>query len=162
MLFVHDLKWASVVLKSFGVDTSEWRVGIEPVIGRRLLELQESRDSSRVSATPSYHERYRSGRSRSPGDRRSIKRDRSPIEQQKSPYPVYVVDVKNLYLALRQLSESFDNASVAAIARALQVKFEQPNIREENATANRTLPGWCAGNESRSVISTQWLRLARN
>ncbi|KAI0094071.1 hypothetical protein BDY19DRAFT_920647 [Irpex rosettiformis] len=167
LLFVHDAKWAMIVLKSFGVDTSEWRLGVEPILGRPLLEKPDpennyglvevrhdrSRDF-RSSTTPHYDQRQRSTRSRSPHGR-PVNRNKSPPEQQRSPYPVYVVDVKNLYTTMSQLSESASNTLVADIARALRVKYEQPSQVENNPNPNQRLPGWCAGNESR-ILGYLW------
>lgn len=152
-----------VVLKSFGVDTSEWRLGIEPILGRRLLEKprfedthsttkfhSQSRDP-RSSTIPYHDKRYRSSRSRSPTHNKSFKRDRSPIEERRSPHPVYVVDVKNLYTTMRQIAESASGLPVAEIAHAVRINFEKPDEREENTVPNQKLLGWCAGNESRCV-----------
>lgn len=163
LLFVHDAEWAMVVLKSFGVDTSEWRLGIEPILGRRLLEkprFEDTHDTTkfrsrsrdpRSSTIPYHDERYRSSRSRSPTHNKSFKRDRSPIEEKRSPHPVYVVDVKNLYTTMRQIAESASGLPVAEIAHAVRINFEKPDEKVENTVPNQKLPGWCAGNESRYV-----------
>ncbi|KAI0703551.1 hypothetical protein BC835DRAFT_1410581 [Cytidiella melzeri] len=164
LLFVHDTKWAMLILRSFGVDTSEWRRGIEPVLGRPLLEMPSARDIGessnnrdrgrdvRSSDRYSYDPRNRSERSRSPGwGRSSTTRNRSPPAQQKSPHPVYVVDVKNLYIRMRQISADDGATSIAEIAHALRVNFERPEQSEESLNARPSSLGWCAGNESRAL-----------
>ncbi|KAI0345265.1 hypothetical protein BDW22DRAFT_1426940 [Trametopsis cervina] len=163
LLLVHDVKWTLLVLKFFGVDTTEWCMGVEPVLGRQILKVPPAQDSysgyeGRSSNRYQDVQRYKSERSRSP--RRggpSGGRNRSPPMQAKSPYPVYLVDVKSMYAAMKQVSE-FGDASVPAIAHALHVNYERPG-REAQIIGGYASRGWCAGNESR-ILGYIWDTMA--
>jgi len=150
------------LLRNMGVDTAGWRSGIRDLLlpdsgarvhasPKRQAGPSHSRQlsysgSSYSSARQSHRNR---SRSRSPSrQRESHWRDssistsassqyyrESPVAVRQSYAPVYVLDVRELYLKLMQARNV---RGVADIARILKVTDEE---------------GWCAGNEAATIIN---------
>ena len=156
MLFVQDADEALDVLAYFGVDTSRWTTSMEPILGKRPLRIgavyeeqrAPKRDDDRYHSrgrSNSFHDnnRFKSERSRSPHRRGDgYKRERSPLRP--FDHPTYVVDVPQLYEAMKSIS-AIAEINLANMAEELDVKFH-------DAQGNPILNGgggWCAGNECR-------------
>ncbi len=135
------------LLRNMGVDISGWRSGIRDLflpdsggIGFRTHssprrgDPSHSRQSSLSTNSHSpTHQRYRNrSRSRSP-DRADRRHSASTSSSSQSYAPVYVLDVRQLYVKLMQVTKV---DGVFDIARFFKLTDED---------------GWCAGNESASV-----------
>ncbi|KAI0333605.1 hypothetical protein GY45DRAFT_1244693 [Cubamyces sp. BRFM 1775] len=134
ILLVHDEKMAICVLRSFGIDTSAWKIGIKDLLYSQ--EASRTRQRNSVSDNKDYRkdrkEKWARDRSRSP--RRHISsvepnsRPRSPPSPHRLP-PAYIVDVRNMYQTLMQLPPRDD--SILAVAQALNVRDTAP-VRGED------------------------------
>lgn len=136
MLLVHEEAHTLTTLRALGVNTTEWVSGIAGLLygGAR---------------GPVPH-RSRSSRSRSPGRRGSDAQDHG---RRPSGTPVYVVDVRGLYLALRQIAPITD--SVPINARGLGVSLDPPKDKSGAVTPSVIAESdrwWCAGTESLCVL----------
>lgn len=172
IVLVHDERLARSALKnSFGVDTSEWVLGIKDLLGHGRQEIKRESSSfnnwSRSSVKREEYDygryrgikqedaghssSYRGRRSRSPSPRRYIKPDperppaynhrdynyKTPALQRgdggdRTYAPVYIVDVKQLYVNLMRMENGSE--SIVQIAQRFNIRAEDDN-------------GWCAGNE---------------
>lgn len=154
ILLVHDAKMTRCVLRSFGVDTSQWRAGIKD-----LLYFPDARGTPRQT---SYHEskrdvrdysgKWKRERSRSPRRQSTAdypSRPRSP-PQTHAPPPVYLVDVRQMYQNLMQVPK---NESIMSHALAFAVRDTAPVRGEDDTVIYEDVDpqSWCAGRESRRV-----------
>ena len=136
MLLVHDEECTLTTLRALGVDTTAWVSGIAALL------YGDARGPRRTA--------FRSSRSRSPGQRGSDAQDRG---RRPSGTPVYVVDVRSLYLALREIAPTTD--SVPINARGLGVSLDPPKDKPDAVTPTLIAGSdrwWCAGTESLCVL----------
>jgi hypothetical protein len=153
LLFLQDTDESLDILKFYGVDTSGWTTAFEPLVGKQVLQIGE-RYGQKLEGERNDHRgrrddahpagRMKSERSRSPRRRSDSgfgrPRSRSPLHR--SPYPVYIVDVKRLYATMKKMP--CDKMTLAAIAEDLDVRLDSPD-----GNGHVTPGGWCAGNECR-------------
>ncbi|KZT71334.1 hypothetical protein DAEQUDRAFT_755839 [Daedalea quercina L-15889] len=148
VLLVHDEARTRTTLRALGLDTSGWVSGIAS-----LLYGDVRGPVQRL---------YRSSRSRSPGRRGTDPSD-SPTGRDSRPVSttVHVVDVRSLYLALKQISPSMDTVPINA--RGLGVQLEPPKDKPDAVTpkiVTETDRWWCAGTES-LLLGKMWYSMAR-
>lgn len=146
LLFVQNASEAMDILRFYGVDTSDWAIIFEPIVGKDLLNVGDrlpkedpaKQEDGRGRYDQGYARERSSDRSRSPKRGASSSRPRSPPRSIK--HSVYVVDIERLYATMRRMPQQ--GLSVPQIAGDLDVKLEPP----ENVPVSN---GWCAGNECR-------------
>ena len=143
MLLVHDEACTLRILRALGIDTTAWVSGIAGLL------YGDARGHGRTES--------RSSRSRSPGRRGSDTQNR---ERHASGTPVYVVDVRSLYLMLRQIEPTTD--SVPINSRGLGVQLEPPKDKPGAVTPTLIAQSdgwWCAGTESLYVLFSCYVAL---
>lgn len=136
MLLVHDEARTLTTLRALGVNTKEWVSGIAGLL------YGDTRGPVRTTCRPS--------RSRSPGRRGS---DAQDLERRPSGTPVYVVDVRSLYLAMKQIAPTADSMPINA--RGLGVSLDPPKDKSGAVTSSLIAESdrwWCAGTESLYVL----------
>lgn len=136
MLLVHDEARTLTTLRALGVNTTEWVSGIAGLL------YGDTRGPVRTTCRPS--------RSRSPGRRGS---DAQDLERRPSGTPVYVVDVRSLYLAMKQIAPTADSMPINA--RGLGVSLDPPKDKSGAVTSSLIAESdrwWCAGTESLYVL----------
>ncbi|CCM04427.1 uncharacterized protein FIBRA_06606 [Fibroporia radiculosa] len=146
VLLVHDTNRTLKLLQALGINTSMWGHGVAELLYEKRAHSSEH--DSRDQRDRDYDPLRRSARSRSPRrstSERRYHRPRSPPPPTKS---IYVVDVRELFFALKMTSSLHD--SLRANAQVLGVQ-ETGGIIEK---------GWCAGNESR-LLGQMWFSMAR-
>ncbi|KAH9833072.1 uncharacterized protein C8Q71DRAFT_252095 [Rhodofomes roseus] len=148
VLLVHDEARTLATLRALKLDTTEWASGIAGLLYD---------DAPGPVQTMS-----RSSRSRSP-ERRGEYTSASQADRSRRPSgtPVYVVDVRSLYLALRQVAPATD--SVPINARGLGVKLDPPKDKPQAVTPNVIAESdrwWSAGTES-LLLGKMWYSMAR-
>ena len=140
------------VLRSFGVDMSQWEDGIKNLLyhgGGSHLPAHVG--SINVKREP--NGRYSSWkRERSVSPRRSYDRTstrpRSPPGRRPAP-PVYFVNVRRMHQCIMHAAGEGD--TVLATAKALKVNLATPLNGDDNTFDPKV---WCAGRESRYVSDT--------
>jgi len=146
VLLVHDEARTLTTLRALGIDTSEWVSGIASLLYEGAREPVQTM--------------HRSSRSRSPG-RRSELADRVERNRRPAGATVYVVDVRSLYLALRQIAPATDN--VPTNSRGLGVQLNPPKDKPSAVTPKVIADSdrwWCAGTES-LLLGKMWYSMAR-
>ncbi|KAI0636617.1 hypothetical protein C8Q77DRAFT_1093677 [Trametes polyzona] len=166
ILLVHHERMTRCVLRSFGVDTSRWMVGI-----KSLLYCPGAADNSRRNSY--YYEskrdargltgKWQRSRSRSPQKRsepRTSARPRSPLFTPLPPPAVYIVDVREMFQTLMQLPR---DDTVQSNAIALGVRDTAPVRGEDDRVIYEEVDpkSWCAGRESR-LIGYMWEDMANS
>lgn len=161
LLLVHDEQKTMKLLQALGVDTSSWTSGISDLLYGAVSVNANPRDP-RQRDHP-YGTRGRTSRSRSP---RPHPDDHRPSRPRSPPRPgalrtlgsVHVVDVRRLYLALRQISPLDD--TIRSNAAGLGVKdVLSVNGAGTQEVAEFVEKGWCAGSESR-LLGYMWHSMA--
>ncbi|KAH9901452.1 hypothetical protein C8Q73DRAFT_677867 [Cubamyces lactineus] len=166
ILLVHNQKMALCVLQSFGVDTSAWKTGIKDLLYSQDVRRTRQRDSVSDSKEYRQHrkEKWTRERSRSPRRHTSAvelnSRPRSPPPPHRPP-PVYIVDVRDMYETLMQLSPR-DN-TILDNAKALNVRDTAPVRGEDDGVVYEDVDptSWCAGRESR-LLGYMWEDMANS
>ncbi|KAI0647418.1 hypothetical protein C8Q79DRAFT_959325 [Trametes meyenii] len=162
ILLVHDERATRCALRSFGVDTSQWKAGIKDL----LYHHQDGRASRRDQ----YSDRKFDGRDHRLGKwkrDRSISprmqttsdpRRRSPPARQARPF-VYLVDVRRMYHNMMEVPPRDD--TVLSNALALSVRDTAPARGEDDLVIYEDIDpkNWCAGRESR-LIGYMWEDMA--
>ncbi|KAI0672854.1 hypothetical protein C8Q78DRAFT_1077174 [Trametes maxima] len=161
ILLVHGERAARCVLRSFGVDTYQWKVGIKDLLycrdGRAPMRDQHS--DRKYDGRDHRLGKWKRDRSQSP--RRQATADprrRSPPSRQ-TPPSVYLVDVRQMHYNMMEVPPR-DN-SILSNALALSVKDISP-VRDENDLAiyeDIDPKSWCAGKESR-LVGRMWEDMA--
>ncbi|KAJ7900411.1 hypothetical protein B0H13DRAFT_2275356 [Mycena leptocephala] len=123
LILVHDVETAIIVFQNFGVDVSQWDYQL-----KNLLRVPGSSTDSASSQVPA----RRRSRSASPVRGERPRRDSPPPRRYA---PMYVADIKALFIALLGKSEAAE--SVPRICKRLDL------FRPD---------GWCAGNESWMLV----------
>ena len=143
ILLVHNERLTRNALKCLGVDTSQWVFGLKDLLGFPSQDVKRE--------DPDSYSRRR--RSRSPSPRHSIKRGSEPPlinnhrdysnrpppsyqwrqNNERTYAPVYIVDVKYLYVNLMRKESGSER--ITSIAQRFNMLNEDDN-------------GWCAGNEA--------------
>ncbi|EMD38190.1 hypothetical protein CERSUDRAFT_64456 [Gelatoporia subvermispora B] len=146
ILLVHGDKETRGILNALGVDTSRWSSCIYDM----LYGSNEPNHSSRRDV--------RSSRSQSPRARGSGgARPRSPSRPVNGYPPVYIVDVRNMYMTMKGRLARDDTV----IANARDLCIEDAALADDTSQGGGpSSNGWCAGIESR-LLGFMWYRMAR-
>ncbi|KAI0362507.1 hypothetical protein OH77DRAFT_1388532 [Trametes cingulata] len=135
LLLVHDERMTRCILRHFGVNTSQWKLGIKDLLyypdphGASKRDRDAYGDSKRDVRDSGRRprDRSRSPRRQEAADYRV--RPRSPPAHHRPP-PVYIVDVRQMYQTMMQVHPQ--NDTVLSNAVALNVKDTAPVRGEED------------------------------
>ncbi|THH13734.1 hypothetical protein EW146_g6518 [Bondarzewia mesenterica] len=140
VILVYDEASTQKVLNNLGIATSGWTSGIDTLLRAGLYEYQKRTPSYRAGLDPrAYRHRSRSPRRGESSTRTSRARSPPPPSRPdggSSTSGIYVVDVRALYNALKQMFSA--KLALTSVANDLGI------------TADKT--SWCAGNESRLLV----------
>lgn len=159
ILLVHGERMMRCVLRSFGVDTSQWKVGIKELLyfpGARTSPRRDSYYYDNKHDVRNYTGRWKRERSRSPRRQDAVTdytpRPRSPPRAH-APPTVYVVDVRQMYQTVMQVPRS-DSILSHAIEFAVRDTAPVRGADDEIIYQDVDPQSWCAGRESRHVNSS--------
>ncbi|KAG6917462.1 hypothetical protein DXG01_002439 [Tephrocybe rancida] len=149
ILLVHDELVSMNVLKNCGVDTSFWKYGLKDLMSSSSAQADHRNDYARRDDSRRHdngYDKYNSRRERSRSPSRASSstsqlryRDYPPAPQpeRRSFAPVYIVDLKMLYMALMQSKHASESVTAIAGPDGLDVE---------------DIKGWCAGNDAVTML----------